>query len=99
MGSRAKVKPVDGIQTIARNGLHDTSSAYDRERYGQLYTMIAIVHLCQPIGGELTLSHKGLALRYWSVDKIGDWHANHQECARAAYEMWRAEGVRPAISD
>ena len=196
---------LDGIQTIARNGLHYTSSAYDRERYEQLltlvtrsygellavpacevrerflremgtitpkvgadaaifnvqgeillmeradgsgwclpcgwvdpyerpadaavrevreetglevevtglvgvftrlpsasngpHTMIAIVHLCQPVGGELTLSHEGLALRYWPVDEVQDWHANHKKYARAAYEMWRVEGVRPAISD
>lgn len=196
---------LDGIQTIARNGLHFTSSAYDRERYEQLltlatrsygellatpageirerflseigyitpkvgadaaifdaqgrillmeradgsgwclpcgwidpnerpvdaavrevreetglevevtglvgvftrlpsagngpHTMIAIVHLCQPVGGELALSHEGLALRYWPIDEVEHWHANHKKYARAAYEMWRAEGVRPAISN
>ena len=196
---------LDGIQTIARNGLHHTSSAYDRERYEQLltlatrsygellatpagevrerflremgtitpkvgadaaifnsqgeillmervdgsgwclpcgwvdpnerpadavlrevreetglevevtslvgvftrmtsarngpHTMIAIVHLCEPVGGGLTLSHEGLALRYWPIDEMGDWHATHEKYARAAYQVWRAERCLPAISD
>lgn len=63
------------------------------------HTMIAVVHLCEVVGGELTLSHEGSALRYWSIDEVQDWHANHERYARAAYEMWRSERLLPAISD
>ena len=63
------------------------------------HTMVAIVHLCEVVGGTLTLSHEGSALRYWSIDEVQDWHANHERYARAAYEMWRSERLLPAISD
>jgi ADP-ribose pyrophosphatase YjhB (NUDIX family) len=63
------------------------------------HTMVAIVHLCKVVGGTLTLSHEGSALRYWSIDDVQDWHANHERYARAAYEMWHSECLLPAISD
>jgi hypothetical protein len=63
------------------------------------HTMIAVVHLCEIVGGELTLSHEGLALQYWSIDEMKDWHATHETYARAAYKMWNAEQLLPAISD
>ena len=63
------------------------------------HTMIAVVHLCEIVDGELTLSHEGLALRYWSIDEMRDWHATHERYARAAYEMWQAEQLPPAVSD
>lgn len=58
-------------------------------RYGNLYTMIAVVYLCEVTGGELTHSHEGLDLRYWSIDEVTNWHANHEEYARAAYIHWQ----------
>jgi ADP-ribose pyrophosphatase YjhB (NUDIX family) len=63
------------------------------------HTMIAVVHLCQIVGGELAPSHEGSALRYWPIDKVQNWHATHERYARAAYEMWRSERLLPAISD
>ena len=63
------------------------------------HTMIAIVHLCEVIGGELTISHEGSALRYWSIDEVQDWHATHEQYAHAAYEMWKSEHLLPAVSD
>lgn len=64
-----------------------------------LHTMIAIVHLCDIVGGELTLSHEGLALRYWMIDEVTHWHATHEQYARAAYTMWHAQQLLPAISN
>jgi len=64
-----------------------------------LHSMIAVVHLCQIIGGELTLSHEGTALRYWPLDAAEDWHADHETYARAARVMWEAEELLPAVSD
>ena len=63
------------------------------------HTMIAIVHLCEIIDGELTLSHEGSALRYWPIEEMQDWHATHEKYARAAYAMWKSEHLLPAVSD
>jgi len=63
------------------------------------HSMVAIVHLCHIVGGELRLSHEGLALRYWPVDAAINWHATHQSYARAAHEIWQSEMWMPAISD
>jgi len=63
------------------------------------HTMIAVVHLCEIIGGKLTLSPEGLALQYWSIDEMDDWHPSHEKYARAAYKMWQSDRLLPAISD
>ena len=86
-GLEIEVKQLVGVFTRMPNA-----------RYGP-HTMIAIVHLCEVAGGELTLSHEGLALRYWSIDEVQNWHATHERYARAAYEMWKSEHLLPAISD
>jgi len=63
------------------------------------HTTIALLHLCDVVGGELTLSHEGSALRYWPIDQVQHWHAMHERYARAAYEMWRSDPLLPAVSD
>ncbi|WP_420642843.1 NUDIX hydrolase N-terminal domain-containing protein [Candidatus Leptofilum sp.] len=63
------------------------------------HTMIAVVHLCKIIGGELKLSHEGSDLRYWSLDEVEHWHPNHDKYARAAHKMWQSKTLLPAISD
>jgi len=63
------------------------------------HTMIAVVHLCEVVGGTLTLSHEGLALRYRSIDAVERWHATHEHYARAAHRVWCADRILPAISD
>ncbi|MFZ6026908.1 MAG: NUDIX hydrolase N-terminal domain-containing protein [Chloroflexota bacterium] len=62
-------------------------------------TILAVVHLCTVIGGELRLSHEGKALRYWAIEEMHDWHPNHDRYARAAHTMWQTESLIPAISD
>jgi ADP-ribose pyrophosphatase YjhB (NUDIX family) len=86
-GLEVRVKQLVGVftrQPSAVNGPH---------------AMIAVVHLCEIVGGELVLSHEGLALRYWPIDAVPNWHTNHGRYARAAYEMWKSASLRPAISD
>jgi ADP-ribose pyrophosphatase YjhB (NUDIX family) len=86
-GLEVKVKQLVGVFTRmpgAKNGPH---------------TMIAVLHLCEVIGGKLTLSHEGSALRYWSIDEVQNWATTHERYARAAYEMWKSEHLLPAISD
>ena len=63
-----------------------------------LHAMSAVVHLCEVVGGELTLSHEGLGLRYWPLGEVPRWATNHEKKARAAFAMWISEGVA-AISD
>lgn len=57
--------------------------------FGNVHSMSAIVHLCRVVGGELTLSHEGRALKYQSVDAVTDWHANHRDYAVAALACHR----------
>ena len=86
-GLEIEVKQLVGVFTRmpnAKNGPH---------------TMIAIVHLCEVVSGELTLSHEGSALRYWSIDEVQNWHTTHERYARAAYEMWKSKHLLPAVSD
>ena len=54
------------------------------------HAMIAVVHLCRVLRGELTLSHEGLDLRYWPIAAVPVWHATHAEYAQAAYTLWQA---------
>lgn len=63
------------------------------------HSMVAVVHLCRVIGGELRLSHEGLGLRYWPVDDVPFWHATHEHYARIAQQVWRSGMPQPAISD
>jgi ADP-ribose pyrophosphatase YjhB (NUDIX family) len=63
------------------------------------HTMIAIVHLCRILDGELRLSHEGRALKYWVIEDVPNWHATHERYARAAYACWKSEQGLPPISD
>lgn len=63
------------------------------------HTMVAVVHLCEIIGGELTLSHEGSSLKYWPLEEMSDWHPNHDKYAHVAFEMWQSTNLLPAISD
>ena len=58
--------------------------------YGGVHTMIAVVYRCEITGGTMGLSHESLDVRYWFIDDVPVWHANHEEYARAAYAHWQA---------
>jgi ADP-ribose pyrophosphatase YjhB (NUDIX family) len=80
-GLEVRVKQLVGVFTrpaSVKNGPH---------------TMIAVVHWCEVVGGELTLSHEGLGLRYWAIDAVPRWHATHERYAQAADEMRRCGGI------
>ncbi|MFK7804225.1 MAG: NUDIX hydrolase N-terminal domain-containing protein [Anaerolineae bacterium] len=66
--------------------------------YGPI-SMIAHVHLCNIVGGELILSHEGLDLRYWQIADVQNWHKNHGRLAEAAWQMWQADELIPAVCD
>lgn len=63
-----------------------------------LHAMSGVVHLCDIVGGKLTLSHEGLGLRYWPLDEVPKWSTDHEKKARAAFAMWVSEDAA-AISD
>lgn len=63
------------------------------------YTVVSVLHLCEIVSGELTLSPEGSALRYWPVEAVQGWHLNHADYARAAYAVWKSRGSLPALSD
>lgn len=63
------------------------------------HAMVAVVHLCEVLSGELSLSSEGLALRYWPIDDVQDWHATHEQYARVAHAMWQSPDALAALSD
>jgi len=63
------------------------------------HTMIAIVHLCEIVAGELALSYEAKAVRYWAIDELQNWHTTHESYARAAHAMWKSEHLLAAVSD
>jgi len=98
------------IETVKREVLEETGLKVDVKQLVGVFTrmpsikngphtMIAIVHLCEVQEGELTLSHEGLALRYWQIDSVQNWHANHKKFALAAYEIWQSNSLLSSISD
>ena len=100
-------KPID---TVTREVLEETGleikvkqlvGVFTRmpSRENGPHTTIAIVHLCEIISGVLTLSHEGLALKYWPIKEMQNWHTTHQLYACKAYKMWKSEHLLPAISD
>lgn len=52
------------------------------------HSAIAIVYLCEKIGGELLGSHEGWNVRYWEIDEVPGWHELHEMYARSAKQAW-----------
>jgi ADP-ribose pyrophosphatase YjhB (NUDIX family) len=60
--------------------------------YTGAHALVAVVYLCVVVGGNLTVSHEHLDARYWPIDAVTAWHANHRDYAVAAHRLWR-DGV------
>ena len=56
--------------------------------YTGTHALVAVVYLCEIVGGTLALSHEHLDARYWPIDADVAWHANHHEYAVAARALW-----------
>ena len=56
--------------------------------HGGVHTSIAVVYRCEITGGTMGLSHESLDVRYWFIDDVPVWHAEHEESARAAFAHW-----------
>lgn len=91
-----ETKEETGLEVEVRRlvGVFSRSASYKTG----LHSQSGVVHLCEVVGGELTLSHEGLGLRYWPLDEVPKWHTDHEKKARAAYAMWASEGVA-AVSE
>jgi ADP-ribose pyrophosphatase YjhB (NUDIX family) len=53
------------------------------------HTAIAVVYLCEILGGSLELSHEHTEARYWNIDDVPVWHELHEQYARAAFDIWQ----------
>jgi 8-oxo-dGTP pyrophosphatase MutT (NUDIX family) len=63
------------------------------------HSMVAVVHLCQILSGQLTLSVEGTELRYWRIENVENWHATHKHYALAAYQCWKMGSRWQAVSE
>jgi len=57
--------------------------------YG-LYTMVAVLYLCEVEGGTLRASHEHHDVRYWAIEDVPNWHAQHRDLALTAQRVWQA---------
>lgn len=71
-GLEARVKSLVGVFTRKPSAKHGP------------HTTVAVVYLCEVVGGELRLSHEGLGLKYWRIEDVPRWHMTHEEYALAA---------------
>lgn len=53
------------------------------------HAMVAVVYLCDVVGGEPALSHEVTDLAYRHIDDVAPWHKNHEQFARYALEAHR----------
>jgi 8-oxo-dGTP pyrophosphatase MutT (NUDIX family) len=80
-----QVRPVQLVDAVSR---------FPSAAHG-LHSMVAVVYLCEVIGGVLQCSAEGLDVRYWELDEVPAWHANHESYARTAQRLWRERQVSP----
>ena len=62
--------------------------------YYGVHSLVAVVYLCEITGGSLQLSHEHLDARYWPIEAVTEWHANHREYAMKAHEVWRNRRIQ-----
>jgi ADP-ribose pyrophosphatase YjhB (NUDIX family) len=61
------------------------------------HTAVAVVYLCDIIGGSLQISHEHTGVRYWDVEEVPNWHELHEQYARAALEVRHSYGSKSAL--
>ncbi len=54
------------------------------------HTAVAVVYLCDVVGGTPERSHEIIEFRYWRIGEVPGWHEMHQKYAEAADNVWRA---------
>jgi ADP-ribose pyrophosphatase YjhB (NUDIX family) len=58
------------------------------------HSVVAIVYLCDVVGGTIRPSHEATEVRYRRIADVNEWHERHREYAEAAYAVWRAAGPK-----
>jgi ADP-ribose pyrophosphatase YjhB (NUDIX family) len=53
------------------------------------HSAIAILYLCEVVGGALQRSHEVTEARYWRIGEVPAWHELHEEYAGAALGTWK----------
>lgn len=53
------------------------------------HAVVAVVYLCDVVGGTRVLSHEVTELAYRDIDDIAPWHKNHEQYARCALAVHR----------
>lgn len=54
------------------------------------HAMVAVLYLCEVVGGTPALSHEVTDLAYRHIDEVHPWHSNHEQFARRALAVHRA---------
>lgn len=83
------------VEVVRLVGVYSRKAGYEYSPH----SMTAVVHLCKIISGSLTLSHEGLALKYWDLDAVPCWHATHERYARDAYACLQSADTWQAVSN
>lgn len=71
----------DLVDTYARRPGEDTP-----------YHVVALAYACERVGGDLEPSHEADALRYWELDAVPEWTADHRGIAEDARTHLRNGG-------
>ena len=53
------------------------------------HTAVAIIYLCEVLGGTLRGSHEAPEVRYWWIEEVPGWHELHRTYAEAARAAWK----------
>jgi ADP-ribose pyrophosphatase YjhB (NUDIX family) len=53
------------------------------------HTAIAVIYLCDIVGGTLRGSHEGPEVRYWKITDVPGWHELHRRYAEASLTAWK----------
>jgi ADP-ribose pyrophosphatase YjhB (NUDIX family) len=53
------------------------------------HTAVAIIYLCEVLGGTLQGSHEAPEVRYWWIEEVPGWHELHRTYAEAARAAWK----------
>ena len=66
--------------------------SWRRVGYGP-HAMVAVLYLCEMVGGTPALSHEVTELAYRHIDEVHPWHSNHEQFARRALAVHRGRSM------
>lgn len=81
-----------GLDIVVRE-LVDVVARPASAAYGP-HATVAVIYLCDVLGGEPRLSHEVIDLAYRDISDIAPWHKNHEDHARRALEAHRRRSRR-----